>query len=226
MYIPAFNRIEDRATINAFIHAYGFATVVTQRDSAPWASHLPVLLEEDGGQHGQLRSHMARANEQWKHFAPEREVLCIFHGPHAYISPSWYVQQHDVPTWNYAAVHVYGFPRIVDDHGALKQIVLDTTDKYEAFMPQPFKLTLSDAEIDRMLRAIVGFTVEITRVEAKFKLGQNRSADDRAGTVRGLANSGHLPSMELAEFTKRQLQDPSEGPPPGVQTSNSAQSGR
>ena len=202
MYIPAHNRVEDRGTINAFIHAYGFATVITNRDNAPFASHLPILLNESAGT---LRSHMARANEQWRHFAPEREVLCIFHGPHAYITPSWYVQQHEVPTWNYAAVHVYGMPRIVDEHDALKQIVIDTTNKYEARMPQPFKLTLTDAEIDRMLRGIVGFEVEITRVEAKFKLGQNRSAEDREGTVRGLASSGHLPSMELAEFTKAQL---------------------
>ena len=202
MYIPPLNRIENRETINAFIHAYGFATVITNPDGVPFASHLPVLLDENAGS---LRSHMARANEQWRHFTADREVLCIFHGPHAYITPSWYVQQHDVPTWNYGAVHVYGLPRIVNEHDALKQIVIDTTEKYEALMPRPFKLTLSDVEIDRMLRGIVGFEVEITRVEAKFKLGQNRSAEDREGTVRGLANSGHLPSIELAEFTKAQL---------------------
>ena len=216
MYIPAHNRIDDRETINAFIHAYGFATVITSDGDRPFASHLPVLFDEATGT---LRSHMARANPQWKQFDPDEELLCIFHGPHAYISPSWYVQQHDVPTWNYGAVHVYGRPSIVDEHDALKAIVIDTTEKYEALMPQPFKLTLSAAEIDRMLRAIVGFSVEITRVEAKFKLGQNRSAEDRAGTVRGLSNSDHLPSIELAEFTKAQL--PLEFP-----TSNSAQSGR
>ena len=210
MYIPAYSRVEDQATINAFIHAYGFATVITMRDEAPWGSHLPVLLDESAGL---LRSHMARANQQWKHFRAEREVLCIFHGPHAYISPSWYVQQHDVPTWNYAAVHVYGFPQIVDDHEALKQIVLDTTNKYEALIPGTWTLPLTDDELNGMLRAIVGFTIRITRVEAKFKLGQNRSAEDRAGTVRGLARSGHLPSLELAEFTKAQLPGMSEGPP-------------
>ena len=202
MYIPPHTRVQERKKIDAFIHAYGFATVITAPNGVPFASHLPVLLDENGGR---LRSHMARANEQWRHFAADREVLCIFHGPHAYISPSWYVQQHDVPTWNYAAVHVYGLPRIVDEHDALKQIVIDTTEKYEAVMPEPFNLTLTDAEIHRMLRGIVGFEVEITRVEAKFKLGQNRSVEDREGTVRGLASSGHLPSIELAQFTKAQL---------------------
>ena len=202
MYVPSHNRVDDCEKINAFIQAYGFATVITERDGRPWASHLPVLLDEEAGL---LRSHMARANEQWKHFSNGREVLCIFHGPHAYISPSWYAEQHTVPTWNYAAVHVYGAPTVVDDHDALEKIVVDTTEKYERLMPQPWKLPLSRQEIDGMLKAIVGFTVAITRVEAKFKLGQNRSAEDREGTVRGLANSGHLPSMDLAEFTKAQL---------------------
>lgn len=202
MYIPTHYRMDDREKINAFIHAYGFATVITDRDGRPWGSHLPVLLDEAGGV---LRSHMSRANEQWRHFQPDREVLCIFHGPHAYISPSWYVQQHDVPTWNYAAVHVYGIPTLTDD-AALKQIVFDTTEKYESLMPQPWTLPLSEQELNAMLKAIVGFTIAITRVEAKFKLGQNRSQEDRAGTVRGLAESGHLPSMELAEFTRTQLE--------------------
>jgi transcriptional regulator len=202
MYIPAPNHIDDREKINAFIHAYGFATVITDQDGRPWGSHLPVLLDESAGL---LRSHMARANQQWKHFKADHEVLCIFHGPHAYISPSWYVQQHEVPTWNYAAVHVYGFPQIVDEHDGLKQIVLDTTNKYEALVPSSWTLPLSEDELNGMLRAIVGFTIRITRVEAKFKLGQNRSAQDREGTVRGLAGSGHLPSIELAEFTKAQL---------------------
>jgi transcriptional regulator len=202
MYIPVANRIENSAKINAFIHSYGFATVITEGDSRPWASHLPVLFNEGANI---LRSHMARPNEQWRHFNSAQEILCIFHGPHAYISPSWYVQQHTVPTWNYAAVHVYGRPTLVEDQDALKQIVFDTTEKYEALMPQPWKLPLSDQELNAMLKAIVGFTIAITRIEAKFKLGQNRSREDREGTVRGLAGTNHLPSMELAEFTRAQL---------------------
>jgi transcriptional regulator len=144
---------------------------------------------------------MARANEQWKHFRPEAEVLCIFHGPHAYISPSWYVDQHTVPTWNYAAVHVYGRPGIVNERDALRQIVFDTTEKYESQMPQPWKLPLSEAEVDAMLKAIVGFEIAITRVQGKFKLGQNRIREDREGLVRGLRSSGHPASIELADFT-------------------------
>ena len=199
MYIPLFNRVDDRQKIYQFIHAYGFAALVTHADGAPCASHLPVLLDEEGGEHGRLRSHMARANPQWQHFAAQEEVLCIFHGPHAYISPSCYVMQHTVPTWNYAAIHVYGRPAMVDQ-AALKQIVFDTTDKYESGMPAPWTIPLSGREIDAMCQAIVGFSIEITRVEAKFKLGQNRSNEDQEKMVKALDASPDAGSRSLAEF--------------------------
>jgi transcriptional regulator len=196
MYVAKFNRVEDRQKINAFIQAHNFATVITNNDGKTWASHLPVLLDEDANK---LRSHMARANEQWRHFASGQEVLCIFHGPHAYISPSWYVMQHTVPTWNYATVHVYGVPAIVDD-AALRQIVFDTTNKHESTMPKPWTIPLSEREIEGMLKAIVGFSIEITRVEAKFKLGQNRSKGDQEKMLQALQDAPDPDSRGLAEF--------------------------
>jgi transcriptional regulator len=203
MYIPAFNRVGNRPTINAFLKAYGFASVVSQGEGALQVSHLPVLFDEETGTHGTLRSHMARANEQWKQFHPEQEVLCIFQGPHAYISPSFYVMQHTVPTWNYAAIHVYGRPQIAD-MAALKRIVLDTTEKYESAMPIPWKIPLSEAEFDGMCKAIVGFSIEITRVEAKFKLGQNRSREDQSSMLRALQASGLAGDRDLAGFILRE----------------------
>ena|SRR4029077_1087462 len=196
MYIPPLNRVEDRQAINAFIHAHGFATVITNSDGKTVASHLPVLFDEEMNL---LRSHMARANEQWKQFASGDEVLCVFHGAHAYISPSWYEQQHTVPTWNYAVVHVYGKPSLVDE-AQLKQIVLDTTAKYESSMPQPWKIPLSEKEIDQMLKAIVGFKIDIVRVEAKFKLGQNRSREDQEKMLRNLQSAPDDQSRALAKF--------------------------
>jgi transcriptional regulator len=203
MYIPIANRVEDRQKINAFIHAYGFATLITGQSVGLCASHLPVLLEENTKDWGILRSHMARANEQWRHLESEQEVLCIFHGPHAYISPSWYVMQHTVPTWNYAAVHVYGIPRIVDET-VLKEIVIETTNQYESSMPKPWTIPLSEREIDAMLKAIIGFTIEITRVEAKFKLGQNRSKEDQEKMVNALEQATDCGSRELAQFIRDQ----------------------
>ena len=142
---------------------------------------------------------MARANEQWKQFASDHEVLCVFSGPHAYISPSWYEQQHTVPTWNYAVVHVYGKPSLVDET-QLKQIVLDTTAKYESSMPQPWKIPFSEKEIDQMLKAIVGFKIDIVCVEAKSKLGQNRSREDQEKMLRNLQSAPDDESRALAKF--------------------------
>ena len=200
MYIPSLNRVEDREAVNAFIHEHSFGTLITGAGEKIVASHLPVLFDE---KENALRSHMARANEQWKQFAGINEVLCIFHGPHAYISPSWYEQQHTVPTWNYAVVHVYGKPVLVDEP-ALKQIVFDTVAKFESSMPKPWKIPLSEQEIAGMLKAIVGFRIEITRVEAKFKLGQNRSSEDQDRMVRHLQTAPDEESRALAKFIQAQ----------------------
>jgi transcriptional regulator len=204
MYIPSANRIDDKARINSFIRSNGFATVVTHNDGRLWASHLPVLFDEAREGHGVLRSHMARANEQWRHFESGQEMLCIFHGPHSYISPSSYVMQETVPTWNYAVVHVYGTAKVVEDAAVLRKIVTDTTTKYESHRPVPWKITLPDAALAAMLNAIVGFTIQITRIEAKFKLGQNRSQADQDGMLRDLQASPELGNQELANFISAQ----------------------
>src|SRR6185312_6375986 len=115
----------------------------------------------------------------WQHWADAPEVLCIFQGPHAYISPSWYMAKVAVPTWNYATVHVTGHARVETDPAVVRRILADTTAKHEAGLPQPWKLELPEDYMERMTKAIVGFSVEITRMEAKFKLGQNRSAEDQ-----------------------------------------------
>jgi len=204
MYIPELNRVDDVAKVNAFIHAHGFATMVTQTEGIPWASQLPVLLDETAGDRGFLRSHMARANDQWQHFRPDQEVLCIFPGPHSYISPSWYAAKVAVPTWNYATAHVYGIPQINDDPAFVRKVVEDTTTKYEAKMAVPWALHLPDETVRALLKAIVGFTIRITRIEAKFKLGQNRSKEDQAGMLKALAASEDPGSRALAEFIQNQ----------------------
>ena len=167
------------------------------------ASHLPVLLDESD-QGDSLRGHMARANAQWKSLDGEREVLCMFHGPHSYISPSWYEAKVAVPTWNYAAAHVYGVARVETDAAFLRKVVEDTTSKYESGMPSPWRMDLPQDYLGSMMKAIVAFSVRITRVEAKFKFGQNRSPEDRAKMLRGLEGSGDPESRRLAEMIRRQ----------------------
>jgi transcriptional regulator len=204
MYIPASNKIDDHQKAFALIESYGFATLVSQKDGIPWASHLPVLLDRKEASFGRLRSHMARANEQWQHFDPTKEVLVIFHGPHSYISPSWYASKIAVPTWNYATVHVYGLPRIEMDYDFLRRIVDDTTEKYERKMENPWKMELPENTIDTLMNAIIGFSIEITRIETKFKLGQNRSKEDQSGMLDSLAASASASAQELALFIKNQ----------------------
>src|SRR5579864_6650019 len=123
MYIPPAFRIEDKAKLAAFLRQHSFATLITQDDAAPFASHLPMLFRPDRGPHGTLLAHMARANPQWQHFAGGREALAIFHGPHGYISPSWYETAPAVPTWNYAAVHAYGPAAIITDHDRIVDLL-------------------------------------------------------------------------------------------------------
>lgn len=200
MYIPPANQVHDPDTIADFIDAHGFATVVSAPGGVPYASHLPVLHDRDSRT---LRSHMARANGQWRHFTPGAEVLCIFHGPHSYIRPVWYAAPGAVPTWNYAVAHVHGVAELVEEPGALRRIVADTVEKYERHYESPWPMDLPDETIAGLLRAIVGFSIRITRIEAKFKLGQNRSAEDQTGMLAGLAADPSEDANALAEFVLR-----------------------
>jgi transcriptional regulator len=182
---------------------HSFATVISQDGTAPFATHLPVLHHPGDGTHGTLVTHMARANPQWQHFSGGGEVLVIFHGPHAYESPNWYETRPMVPTWNYAVVHAYGVPRIVDDKARLRLMLRELVDRFEAGQAQPYGGVLTDEYIDRLSPGIVGFEIPIARLEAKFKLSQNRSEADKAGVIAALAASADQTEREVAELMKR-----------------------
>ena len=188
MYIPKLFRERDQAVLHALMREHSFATLVSQQEGAPFASHLPMLLQANAGEQGTLIGHMARANPQWRGFEPEREVLTIFQGPHVYVSPSWYEGELNVPTWNYAAVHAYGVPRIVEDHDELYAILKNSVQMYEAGFDEPWAFDLPAEFVDKMMRAIVGFAIPITRLEGKYKLNQNRAPEDRQGVVEALGH--------------------------------------
>lgn len=200
MYVPKPNQITDKETIAEFINLHGFATVVTSLDGIPFASHLPVLHDQD---RGILLGHMARANEQWQHLLSGEEILCIFHGPHAYISPRWYASKMAVPTWNYAVVHVYGVPKIIEDPVELRKIVDKTTAKYEKRFSTPLETNMPEETIEGMLKAIVGFSIKIDRMEAKYKLGQNKSAEDQTSMLQALEEDSAQDSNALAAFIRK-----------------------
>lgn len=185
MYIPPAFAKTDLARLHEFVEQNSFGLLVSRVNDEPFASHLPILLDRHSGPHGCLIGHMARANPQWQH-AEGQSVLAIFSGPHAYISPTWYEAENVVPTWNYVAVHAYGTMQAIEDPAALTKIVNDFVTVYEASMPQPWKLAGPSEFLDRLVRQIVGFRIEITRIEGKWKLNQNQPLERRERVVHAL----------------------------------------
>jgi len=206
MYLPEHFAEKDEARIAAVVRANSFATLVTIDGTQPFASHVPLVLQPASGPRGSLIGHVARANPQWRHFSNGAEVLAIFSGPHAYISPSWYQTPLMVPTWNYVAVHIYGIPRIVEDAAAFEEILRLTVQEYESGRPAPWRDALPPEHKAAMMKAIVGFEIEIGRVEAKFKLSQNRKPEDIAGAVAALSQSENQTERELAALMKSQYE--------------------
>lgn len=201
MYIPNWFREERREVLHDLMRRNSFATLVTYDGERPFASHLPFFLDAEQGEHGTLRAHLARANEQWQHFAAGREAMVLFQGAHAYISPTWYEKQPSVPTWNYAVVHAYGVPRLLDDE-AFFRLLHDLVAVYE---PQPDALDMPEAHVRKLMPAIVGFEIEITRLEGKFKLGQNRSETDYARVITALRQSSDPLASALADLMRTSL---------------------
>ncbi|MBC8172562.1 MAG: FMN-binding negative transcriptional regulator [Chitinophagales bacterium] len=175
MYIPKINKLTDEDEIFRFIRENSFAIIVSIKNDQVIATHMVVELEQDEKGNKILRTHMAKANPQWKDFDPEKELLVIFSGPHTYISASWY-DHVNVPTWNYIAVHVYGKPKLLNDeaaYGVLQRLV----NRYEKNSENPFTIeSLSEDYLKNHLKALVAFEISIDRIDAKEKLSQNRNA--------------------------------------------------
>lgn len=200
MYIPSAFRVESPDKLTNLIRKHSFATLVTHDGQSSFASHLPVLYHPDAGLHGTLVAHMARANPQWQHFANQQEALVIFQGPHAYISPSWYQTSPAVPTWNYASVHAYGVPALITDPSQLAAVIDETVTTYETTRPEPWSGDLPAEFRDKLMQAIVGFEIPVSRIEGKFKLGQNRSAEDLKGIYDALSTSVDCGDNALADL--------------------------
>jgi transcriptional regulator len=200
MYIPAAFAESDLATLHDMMEQHSFALLVSQHEGQPFASHLPLLLDRQAGAQGTLIGHMARANPQWQ-TAAGQEVLVVFAGPHAYISPAWYEVEHVVPTWNYVAVHAYGPLALVEEPSALTDILHQFVQTYERSMPTPWELKGSNAYLDRMLSQIVGFRIPIARLEGKRKLNQNHPPERRRKVIRVLRERGDETMARLIEET-------------------------
>jgi transcriptional regulator len=187
VYIPEHFRVEDRAAALAFMRAHPFAILVSSADRGPFATHVPVVIRE----HGErliIRGHVAKANPHWRFLEDNSTCLIIFHGPHAYISPSNYETREAVPTWNYGAVHACGSAKTFAEPEQLLSILRDLIPTFETAYEQQWD-SLSETYQQRMLSHIVGFEVSVTSIEAKFKLSQNRTRKEQQQIIDSLGAS-------------------------------------
>lgn len=200
MYNPLRFAVAQVDALHDFIETHRFGILISHDAAEPVASHLPFLLDRSAGHCGSLSGHFAKANTHWQ-CAAERPVLSVFHGPHAYISPSWITAQDVVPTWNYVAVHAYGILRLVNDRDRLLDILRRSIACFESDSAQPWSIEQpNSAYIDQMLEGIVGFQIEVERLEGKWKLSQNHTAERQAEIVQGLTRTGRAEALEIAKL--------------------------
>jgi transcriptional regulator len=205
MYTPSHFSEADQERIAALIRDFGFATLISVTTDGPLVTHAPLQMDRN---RGVLIGHFARANSHSQALQNGASMLAIFHGPHSYISPTWYVDENprvpNVPTWNYAAVHVSGVVTRIDDDGAKWNIVRDLAAQYEMGSTAPWDPQGLDAHAGK-LGAIVGFEIAIKKIEAKFKLSQNRSVADQENVIAKLATSDASEVRATAKLMRENL---------------------
>jgi transcriptional regulator len=204
MYRPEHFRVDDLSLMHALMRARPLVALVSANAEGLYATHLPTVLKEDGP-YGVIEFHLARGNPHWKYLAECSEALVIFQGAEGYITPNWYPSKAEhakvVPTWNYAVVHAYGRPELIQDKAWLQRHVAELTDQQESNETRPWALTdAPETYVEAMLRGIVGFRLAITRLEGKWKMSQNREMKDRDGVVRGLEQRGAGDDLEIAQI--------------------------
>ena len=187
MYIPEHFRVRDHADAIAFMQANPFAILISTTDDGPFATHVPVALHESENQMI-IRGHVAKANPHWRYLEQQPLCLTIFHGVHAYISPSHYNTRESVPTWNYGAVHAYGNARVFSSPDDLLPMLNQLVGSFDPPYAEQWA-ELGAAYRERMLSHIVGFEIAVTRIEAKFKLSQNRTREEQAKIILSLGES-------------------------------------
>ncbi|MBS0517525.1 MAG: FMN-binding negative transcriptional regulator [Proteobacteria bacterium] len=206
MYIPKLFEASEQ-TGREIMQAHGWALLVTTGpDGAPFASHLALLWQDDGSEHGQLIGHVARANPHWMLFAEGSLSMAMFWGPHAYVSPTWYTPGPKVPTWNYVTVHAYGAPAIIDDTKGALDVLARLTAVYEGPGPDAWTLDrLPSGTAEAQTKGLVAFRMPLARIEVKAKLSQNRDLEDRHRVIAQLEASDSQEAQATALWMKKVL---------------------
>ncbi len=199
MYIPPHYNNQNIEEIKDFLVNNSFAILINIVDNKPWGTHIPLELETDENGNDILVGHIAKANPQWKNFTDETEVLCIFNGPHAYVSSSWY-KEEEVPTWNYIAVHVYGNLKVLTEEETI-QSMHRLVEKYEKASKNPISLKNLSPKTLRQVKGVVGFKVQVSDIQATYKLSQTR-ADDHHKIISELEERPDPGSQGIAQYMK------------------------
>ncbi len=212
MYIPQHFAEPSTQVLHQLIGNHPLATVVTLSSSGLHANHIPLHLSVDSSPFGTLRGHVARANPIWMDIQSSMETLAIFHGPDAYITPSWYPTKTEtgkvVPTWNYAVAHAYGTLRAVDDPAWLRTHLQQLTAHNEARFSEPWQLDDAPADfMHKLISAVVGIEIVIHRLDGKWKVSQNQPAKNQEGVVRGLRGYGAQGALEMADLIEARGQN-------------------
>ena len=198
MYIPEQFIEEDFKKIIDLVKNNPFGMLITEYEGYPCISHLPFLIESNTGSYGKLIGHVARDNSQWKSLTETESVIVVFNGAHGYVSPTLY-STPGVPTWNYAVVHLHGKPTVIEDSAGVENILEKLTTRFESNKPNPWKLNFP-IEKSKLLQMIVGFEVDIQKIEGKFKLSQNRKPQEQQNIINELGKSNHNGDIELSKF--------------------------
>lgn len=203
MYVPKHFSGNDDQAVRNLIEKNGFVIVLSfPENELPFINHLPVVFSSTPGQEKILLGHMAKRNPQWMHFKKNSNCIMIVNGPHSYITPNWYTSGRDVPTWNYAVAHLYGKIELIESFEGQIDVLKQITDFYEKPSKNPWDFGLPDDLLDApaLTAAIISFKFHIEKVESKFKLSQNRGAEDRQGVLDGLAERTDDLSREVREM--------------------------
>lgn len=202
VYTPQHFAVDDRAAIARLMHDHPFATVMTPGQPEPLISHVPLLFVPECEPHGTLIGHMARANPHWRH-ADGASSVAIFHGPHAYVSPSWFAEpSKGVPTWNYAVVHASGTLRVIDDPVETRRVLDALVHRFESDRVSPWQFAMGEPQRDALVGAIVAFRIRIRRLTGKFKLSQNRSAAEQSRIAAALDDEPYADAGVVAEWMR------------------------
>ena len=206
MYLPKHFSV-DEETAWKLIEQYPLATIITQDENgSPYVNHIPVIIKSGNGKRF-LQGHFAKRNPQYFHLCKNATVLLIFQGPNAYISPTWYVSGRDVPTWNYAVVHVQGSISLFEKSEQLVEIVKNISHHFESEREYPWEFELPEDLSDpgELEKAIVGFEIEIKKIEGKYKLSQNRSSEDQSSVINHLEKMNMDSARSMIQLMKKNL---------------------